>query len=295
MKKRLFLVLILISLMFSLSAEEVLIVDKKFFPEKFHVGDSVSLTLEILSREGEELTLPENIESSESLVLDDISLSRLPDSIKITMIFRSFQPGSGYTPEITLGDKSLPPVPFYTTPVLSPEDKNLFPVRDQALFPGAKLYTSLFILILIVSPILALFLIRYSIKYSVIIIKNYLRRRPYRKFSKLVKKLDGSLVRMEQKDFYSELTDGLKEYLSSRVNKDLTSLTTGEIARLKLGLLEQQHKNELVSWFRKSDLIKFAGGTSSMEERRSSLETLSNVCTQVETGNKKQEDKNAEL
>jgi hypothetical protein len=90
----------------------------------------------------------------------------------------------------------------------------------------------------------------------------------------------------EDKLFFTELVNVLREYLQKRKNIHSYSKTSDDLAiQIKTLNLEQEHYSSLLQTLRLSDLVKYAKYQASGADKKNSVETIREIIKTIENSN----------
>lgn len=287
--KKLFLLLfflITFSSFASLEIEEII-----FIPPEFYVGDLVTAEISFYIDPEMEIEIPDPLPDANWLEIDSMSINRDNTLAKLTINFTPFQTGIRTMPDIQLGEVVISDFKVSTTSLLDENGSELRGLRDPLYLPGTKVFLVITIIFLFVAPFVFYYLARkifYRVKR---ILQRISRRKPYKVLNRLVFKLETENKEIDDKDFYTELSDGMREYLSRKSNYDFHTATTKEIARFRFIEIKRESREGLIELFHKSDRVKFAGETASISERKENLSVVKSISEQIE----KEEDRNVDV
>jgi len=246
--------------------------DLSFYPPQFFVGDVVELRIDI------ELENPMNVEfspvlpGSDWLEIRDVSIETVEDRVSILIVFSSYAPGTQILPPINLGPLILDDVEIPTSSTLSKAHGGIRLLRGQKVMPGTRLELASVLALLTITPFLAYGLFRILRLLWGKCRDLFQNQRPLRRVQKLSKKLRANISSMRAPQWYHELSNGLRDYLSSRLGQDCTSATTAEIALMKV--VRGGPRKKFLEVLKEGDLVKFAGRQTNAESLGRSLDML---------------------
>lgn len=253
-----------------------------FIPPEYYMGDSVELRLQIELEDYGTLEIPQNVVSSEWVEIKDIQIQQDNLEAEIIVRFTSFSPGTRALPELDFGPFVLSDFKIYTNSLIAEGENDLKGLRSQVMIPGSRLYIILLVVAAFVLPYLFYFLIKFLIKYTIFLSRKYNSARPYRIFSRVLKRLEGNLEKISVRDFFITLSDSLRIYLSARTGVDCISATTSEISILHGFGLDENLWEHMVSVLRKGDMVKFGGEQLSQSQMKENLDFVVSLCQEIE-------------
>jgi hypothetical protein len=260
-------ILIRILVFATLLTGDFIIDNVAYQPTDFFVGDRVVMTVRLTGTGEPELAIPDIPIESNGFLIESIRISGNSNYREVDIVFRSFIPGSSEFPSLDLGEYRLEGLTVYTTPLLD-KGIELRPLRAQMVLPGTRLYSGLLVVFILGLPFLFYFIIKALVRLFRGIFLKYRKRKPYRRFTRVIKRLDTGLQLWDNKTFFIMLIEGLKTYLTDKTGKDFITATTGEIRKLRNPLFNEKELNTLLELLRQGDMVKFAGETLPGEGRK---------------------------
>lgn len=281
MKK--FLVLLLLTLSFSLYSDDLVVIKAVYTPKDFYVGDLVTLLLEVETPFDGEIESPISIPTGEWVEIKNVNLieSRAETST-IRLSFTSFAPGLRVIPDIVFGEHTLHEYKIQTLSILDDQFTDLQPLSPQMVPPGTNLLVVFVLIGLVFGPYILFIIIKTLYRSLRIAIKKYKREKPFRNYYRVLKQLKGDLDEKSVRSFYVVITEHLRVYLSIRFNKEFYSATTLEMKSLLLTIMDVDSTEELLSICRFADLVKFSHTNASALHREKDLKTLIEIVHQLE-------------
>jgi hypothetical protein len=276
----LFFLVLLTVLPSALPAQSYQIHNQSFLPAEYYVGDTVRMSFTLRTDRTYNISPPETFPDSgwvKILSMDVVTGARETEVV-ISLI--PYYPGTRTLPPLELGDLVVDDLKLYTSSMLNTESsREIAGIRPPLLIPGTRTVGAILFSILFSLPVVLIFLFRIIRNRTGEIIRSYRVNLPYRQFQRLVRRIRRSMVSMPEKEFYKRFSKGLKSYLSSRLNEDLTSSTTTEIEVLMSRTRVQESLVlALAGLFHRIDRVKFAGEKllySDREQLLSEVEQLS--------------------
>lgn len=281
--RKVYLILILLILSVSAFAVELKVLKSIPSPKDFYVGDLVTLLVYVETPFESELKQPETISGGEWIDIKSIDIVKSgPEESIIRITFTSFAPGLRVVPDISFGEHTLHDLKVQTLSILDDRFTELQPISPQMVPPGTNLLLTFVLLGVILGPYL-LYIILKTFFYSVkLAINRYRREKPLRDYLKILKGLKSTLSDCSVRDFYVEITEHLRIYLSIRFNREFSSATTMEMLPLLAKIMDKDSYNELLSICRFADLVKFSHVNASSMHREKDLKTIVEIVYQLE-------------
>lgn len=248
-------------------------------PPQFYVGDRVEMRVNVHVASNVTLTVPKELPSNRWIVFHSIRVYPHGGTQEVRIEFTPYHPGTLPFPTINLGHIALRDLSIYVQPVLSSQSANqttdLRPVFRQLLIPNTRLIIGFVVGVLLVVPLLWIGFYRFGRTRVSLLIRKVRENMPYRRLMKSLRILGQNAGEMRAKDFYIELHLQLRTYLSRKIEADFTALTTAELAsRLEPLELTDAERDALIGVFRYGDLVKFAGRSASVRQRKRHVEEL---------------------
>lgn len=282
MKK--YLIITFILLPFSLIADNLKILHTIPSPKEFYVGDLVTYHVYVETPFESELTTPDEIPKGEWINIHSVNIVKSgPDESIIKITFTSFAPGLRVVPDIDFGGNHiLHDLKVQTLSILDDRFTELQPISPQMVPPGTN-FLIVFVLFCIVFGPYILYAIFKTLFYSIkLAINRYRREKPLRDYLKVLKSLKNRMAEVTVRDFYVEITERLRVYLSIRFNREFSSATTQEMRTLLSEIMDQDSYKELLSICNFADLVKFSHTNASDVHREKDLKTIVEIVYQLE-------------
>jgi len=281
MRRSGFLLLLIFLVSYSLSGQ-VEVKRTVFIPPEYYMGDPVELRLQIELDDYELLTVPSDIVAYEWVDIKDVQVIQKDRDAEIIVKFTSFSPGTRALPEMDFGPFELSDFKIYTNSLVEEGENDLKGLRPQVMIPGSRLYFFLLALGVFVLPYIFYFLMKFLIRYIIILTRKYHSSRPYRNLSRILKKIDVNLEKTSVRDFFITLSDALRVYLTARTGFDCKSATTSEISTLHGFGLDQGLWDRLVAVLKRGDMVKFGGEQLSLLQMKENLDFIVSLCSEIE-------------
>ena len=245
-------------------------------PPQFYVGDRVEMRILVRVGSGVSLTVPKSLPESHWIVFHSITVApHGADSQEVRIDFTPYHPGTLPFPPIDLGRVVLRDLNIYVQPVLGSKQVGLRPPFQQLLVPNTRLIIGAVVGVILVVPLFWLGFYRIWRKKLSGIVEKVRENRPYRRLMKNLKQLGQNAGELTARDFYIALLSDLRIYLTRKTGVDCAALTTSEIEPLFPPLLlEDSEHATLVEIFRYGDLVKFAGRSASVRQRKRHIDAL---------------------
>lgn len=245
-------------LTFSLNAQ-ALLTDVHFTPPTFFVGDQVTLIIEFSLDSPLAVDVPDNMPESDWAEIHDISVRQTEDTVSITIAFTPFAPGTRTLPDMELGALQIKDIKVPTRSILDSTHEDVRSLRGQLLMPGTRLAVALILAFTAMAPFLFFGLVRLIVKWVKKSKELYRISRPARKLKRLIKRLRSAVGSASAAYWYSDLTDGIRIYLGSRIDYDCRSATTAEIAQLPDFSEPEKPQGKILEVLQDGDMVKFGG------------------------------------
>ena len=260
-----------------------------FLPSIYHVGDRVELRLSLRSNALNEIQLPQQLPQPDWGVIQDVRVLDRDNEKDIRIIFTSYYPGTQTMPPINLGPVVLNDISIFVTSLL--DQTELAAGRGQIVLPGTQLliiFTAIFTLSL---PLLVVAFIRRCRRFFIRLKERFMDQMPYRDLEKKLNALTTNAGLVDGRNFYIDLLDLVREYLSGRMQMDARVATTHELKiSFDRALDNPADRNFLIGLFHHGDLVKFASQPSTLKSRMDHLDQLEEVLTHIETSYKRKTD-----
>ena len=296
MKRKSFLFIALFLILFAgiSSAEEAVRLKMRVYPKTVNVGDEIKVMMQAYRPENVTLSAPTTKTNVAPFEIKAVNLMSTEEKSNLLLetyqiILTVFETGDFQIPPITIsysgpqgiGSTQTKPQWIKVTSVLKPGEKaeNVKPIKGLVSLSLNELRALLLALAAILLTIFLVVKIILRRRKTPYIDKEALlpaHERAYLELGRLRKK--GVLEEKKMKEFYSGLTDVLKNYLKRRFSMDVAELTTSEIliATKEKGFMESV-RMRIKSVLDAADLVKFANITPSQIEAEQTESTLREV------------------
>ncbi len=256
-----------------------------FLPQKFFVGDTVELRIELKLQERVRVEVPRSIPETDWLKIVKVKIEKASNNdVTVRIFFISYQPGTQVLPVIRLGDITLSNLQIYTSSVLEIR-KVKYPrgIKDQLTFPGTYRVIVIFTFLVFSLPFILVFGF-VKIKSLVLRIReNILKRIPLLEYRRGLLSLEKDISKFEKRIFYMKLTRLLKRYLSSRIGKNIESLTTKELTeKIEESGLDDAVVKKLMDFFKFSDKVKFQGYKPVLDDMKTHILVMKELVEDIE-------------
>lgn len=265
----------------SLFAADIVVDNVSFSPQDFSVGDRVTMTVRMIVSDVPEWELPDLPLETDGYLVESLEIRPREGFYEAVIGFRSFVPGSGAFPPLSLGPGRLEGLTIFTVPLV---DKAVEPrsLRPQLFLPGTRLYTGILVLLVLGSPFIVFHLVRILIRLFRRFFRRYRQKKPYRRFIRVIRKLETGSHQWDTKAFFIVLIEGFKAYLTEKSGMDFNTATTGEIRKRVIPFLSGGEFQDLLTLLQKGDLVKFAGESLATEEREQVLGQILQLADNLE-------------
>lgn len=259
------------------------VVESSFLPSVYYVGDLVELRLTLKPKDGVHIVKSRDIPNQNWVLIKDIDVKNDGPLTLVTIRFISFYPGTKTLPPIPLGDVMLNDVKIFTASTIDANGApDASPVRDQLPLPQTELFIVLLLLLVFVCPVLVWKLWKPVHGRWQKIQRRYERRRPWNRLQKEIRRLGQRASGCSGPDFYTQMAQILKSYLSGRFRVPLEALTAWELEKL-LAPLPPAWASQWVQLLRRADVIRFDGQDPSVPERLADLDALKKAAGYLES------------
>lgn len=243
-----------------------------FSPPLFFVGDPVELRIGIELESPMHVEVPSDLPGSDWIEIRDISIEIVDYGVNVVIVFSSYVPGTQTLPSMKFGSLILGDIEIPTSSILSETHGGVRLLRGQKVLPGTRLKVALMLVSTVMTPFLVYGLFRILRRLWKGSRNLFQYRPPLRRIQKLSKRLRTKTGSMRTAQWYHELSDGLRAYLSSRLEEDCTSATTAEIALMKN--IHEEPRRQFLEILKEGDLVKFAGRQVDIESLERALDML---------------------
>jgi len=274
LRQRLIVLFTLHSVAVSLGAQAVLR-SHQFTPSTFFVGDEVTLLIEFDVSEPMAVEIPSFFPESEWIEIRSIDIQEWEGTLAVLIAFSPYAPGTRTLPPMELGALKLVDIKIPTYSILQNTHDDVRTLRGQMMLPGTKLAVALILTVLAMAPFLGYGLFRFVLNQVKQLQLRFRFNQPVRKMHRLVKKLHTRIGVISAPLWYSELTKGIRDYLSSHIHQDCRSATTVEIALMEEFQNDDSLHQTLLMVLQDGDMVKFAG-------RRANDQVMENTLFNVE-------------
>jgi len=264
----------------------------RFLPPEYYVGDTVEMSFILKTDRAVNLRVPETLPNHSWVRFLSADIQMEGRDYKVTLRLIPYYPGTRTLPPLELGDLTLNDLKIFTSSLLNSETpRTLAEIQPPMLIPGTRAVGALLFSVLFSLPLVLLFLYRVLRDQTGELIRTYKFNLPYRQFQRLIRNMRRTMVSMPEKEFYSSFTGGLKKYLSTRFQQDLTSSTTQEIETLfNRSPMHSTLSLSLSNLFHRVDRVKFAGDKLMYSDREQLLSEVEEVSQALEVWRKKHAD-----
>lgn len=259
------------------------ILETTFIPPVYYVGDQVELRLTLKPKEGIQIVKSRDIPSQNWVLIKDIDVKNDGAVCQVAVRFVSFYPGTKTLPPIPLGDVVLSDLKIFTSSTIDAGAvPDAAPVRDQLPLPQTEFFIGLVILLVLVLPLVLWKLWKPARDRLVLVRRRWERRLPWRRLQKELKRLTAKAGALGGPDFYTQLAQTLKTYLSGRFKVALEALTASELEK-RLAPLPPVWASAWTQLLRRADIIRFDGREPALAERLEDLESLRKAAVYLES------------
>ncbi len=286
MKKPLFLLFMFFCCVLFIPAQAV-IQDVRFVPPVFFVGDPVVMYLDFRLEKPLAAEAPDVMPEADWIDIHDVKINAADKNLSVIISFTPFAPGTRALPSINLGGLQLKDIKIPTHSLLTKETEGVRALRGQLLLPGTRLALALVLAFAAMAPFIGFGLVRFFVNQVKRINEAWKLGKPARSLNKVLKSLKSRVETDSAAQWYSELTDELRSYMSAKTGRDCRSSTTAEIALMKEFLLKQDPGFILLNVLKDGDMVKFAGQYADKRSLNRALETVSEAVKEWEKNNER--------
>jgi len=255
-------------------AAQFAVKDLRFVPPTFFVGDPVEMHIVFDADDAPVLDVPTEWPAADWVEIRDIAVRTGGEDITVVVAFTPFAPGTRSLPTIDLGGMLLQDLKVPTHSLLENDHPGRRSLRAQLLLPGTRLAVALILTLAAMAPFLGYGLTRAFWTWFRQVRELYRAGRPARRFRRLLGRLRSRVGAESASRWFSDLTEGLRDYMSARTGRDCRSSTTAEIGDMPEFGVAESPQGRLLDVLRDGDMVKFAGRVA--DDRRLAA-TLSDV------------------
>ena len=241
------------------ASAEVRLEDIEFIPPVFFVGDSVELKITVETDNPSAVTVPEILPDSEWVEIRDVYVEYGVNTVTVRALFTPFAAGTRTLPNLSLGALQLNAVKVPTQSVLGAAHEGAKRPRGQLVLPGTRLALAVVLALLASAPFLVYSGSRFIWGCFIRSRDIFLVHRPARRLRRVIKKLKTGTASESAAAWFSQLTDGLRGYLSERTGRDCRSSTTAEIGSMNEFSAAGCPAERILTVLHNGDMVKFAG------------------------------------
>jgi hypothetical protein len=235
-----------------------------FSPAHFYLGDEVILNFWLAREEGEQIEsglYPQN----DNLIIQEIVILPNQHRTYVSIRFKSFAVGTQYL-SLYFDDISVQEITITTRSLIAEGYDQARTIYAPRLLENTQLVlilTTMFLVFIV--PVILL-----SIHLSKRIYAHYTNSKllPYRIFVRTLTGLIRSESQLSDTQYYSQLSNAIRQYLTHQLNlAGLSSATPEEVEVLLAGYVEDERSKGLAEFFKRSDAIRFGGRFAEVGER----------------------------
>lgn len=263
-----------------------------FIPPHYYVGDTVLHQFDLVLEEGETVAMAEELPRAEWVILENMEMARLGNVVKVSLWFTSFQTGTRTLPPLDLGGVLVDDIQIFTASLSEERDiREIRGIRDNLDYPGIKVILGILILLAVTAPYFLYMGLRIIYRHIHLFTKRIMRSGPRRRINRLRK---GLTLRLDdigrERDFFVDLSQGIRRYLSERLGRDYLSMTTRDMALTSPIRGHSYLWNNTMGLMKMADMVKFAGEKVGRKDMIWSLQILNELIAAIE-----EEEKHADL
>lgn len=262
--------------------------DAIFLPQVFYVGDRVELRLRIRVDEGVALPASAAPPAVPWGTIHSVSAAQQEQNAELRIQFTAFRQGTLALPPLSLGEITIQGFDIYVETTLG-ENPELAPLRDQAALPSTNLIVAGTLSALILLPLLWIFFVKVGRSRVRRLVERYRANQPARRLRRSLRRLGTEVQELKGREFYIDLLQDLRRYISQKLGRDCMAATTLELQGYLEELLDDPRDRERVmDLFHYGDLVKFARRRAPVKSRRQHLETVRELVERLERSREQQ-------
>ena len=245
--------------------EPLRIVEVRFVPPRFTVGDPVELHVVLAGTIDPRAPQPAAAASAlDRIVIDRLELVPLAAGrYRLSVAFRSFQPGAAALPAIDLGGGTLLELPEVQTAATLPDDGGeLEPAPGPMALPGTALRVAIIAALLLVGPLAAAVGTRPALRVLGRLLASRRRRAPRLRFERDLRALAGTAA--DGASYSAAVARLTRRFLASRLQVPARSKTAAELPALLAGAGLTPHTVEAAT-MAVADTERFTFGGAPLE------------------------------
>ncbi len=253
-----------------------------FLPQTFYVGDMVEARVVVRTPETLTLTVPDPLPSTEWITVHSVTIVQRADGFEARIVFQPFFVGTRQLPVIGLGSMELTGVNVLVNSMVTLDDLDPAPVREQLLLPGTRLLIAAVVFTVVLIPVLVFGTGRWIRRWTAYLARRWQENRPYRRLTKNLRVLQSEMHQLDGKRYYIRLLDEARVFFDRHFSASILASTTEELdGRLQQAGAPPEVRHVLVEIFRFGDLVKFAQQTVTLDDRTRHLEELRDLAQTV--------------
>ena len=252
-----------------------------FLPPVYYVGDHVEARVRLSTSGGAAIAEPSRLPSPGSVHIHDIRIIPISDEYDVRISFSCYETGVNQLPPIELGDITMSGIEIKVESILQEGDTTVEGVFGPLLLPGTQLLIALLIGALLIVPPLAVLASIWLIRLIRRMLTQWNERKPLKDLNTALERLISS--KPNSREFYIELTDILRNYLSRKLNVNIRSHTASELSAELTHMLEGVIAVEnLAKDLSRFDEIKFGNRRAKRQQRNSDAERVREAALAIE-------------
>jgi len=254
-----------------------------FLPPTFYVGDKVEARIRLAAAEGFVPAEPTELPAPAAIQIRDVRIIPISQEYDIRITFSSYETGKGELPPIALGDITLKGVEITTESMLEEDTVKIEESFGPALLPGTKLLLALAIGALLIVPVFTVLLVIWIRRLAKHFISERKEKRPFKVLTLVLNELANPPSRVKNREFYIELTDAFREYLSARLEVNLRTSTASELrGSLAMQFTGVAPVEKILAELTRFDAVKFGNLGVSSRGRKSDIRKVRDAAEAIE-------------
>lgn len=256
----------------------VTVSDVQFSPPRYYVGDSVRMSFYFEASPQAKIVAPP-YQDNEILTIDQIDINRSGRDVYVTVMLRFFIPGTRSI-QFDFGDVSTVPIPLHVSSVLESNQKDLYMSYGPLMLPGTRLMGTFLVGLLILLPSAIYFLVKYLKRvftHAAVFVS------PHKALSKKLKQLSLDKKNLSDKEFYTQLLESWRTFLSQYTYLDeFKSATAARMRNLLTEYYTPEETEEIMTIVIRGDMVKFGGQEMEANERTYCIKRILQLVKQLD-------------
>ena len=255
-----------------------------FLPPTYFVGDEVEVRIRLAVKEGLVPAEPTELPAPTWVHIRDVRIIPISSEYDIRIAFSSYETGKGELPSIALGDITLDGVEIATKSMLGEDTLKIEESFGPALLPGTRLLLAVAVGALLIVPVFMFLLVICVRRLTKHIIAERKERRPFKELTLVLNELANPESPTKIREFYIRLTKVFRDYLSSRLEVNLRTLTASELQnRLTEQFFGITPVENIFTELSRFDAVKFGSHRVNRPGRNRDIRKVRDAAEAIET------------